>query len=187
MADENKPNRLRAFVQNAVIWGTTWGALGTAWASIRRLNDNIPFLNALLDGLGMGIRIGFVGGIVGAAFAAFISSKYRGQRLSEINWVRFGLGGLVLAGVFVPGALQALHYLSDGTFMPMNLITDDMVFSALFGGITAAGTMKLAQMHEEKNPVTVQELLEQMETQSLNAGDAANIAAAQRERATEVR
>lgn len=185
MPDENRPNRLRAAFNNAVVWGIGWGALGTTWAFIRRVGDNIPFPNSLLDAIGMGIRIGIVGGIVGAAFAVFISSAYRGKRLSEINWVRFGIRGMILAGLFVPTFLETMSVLSGDGFVPLNLITDDIVFSALFGGITAAGTMKLAQLHDEKNPVTVQELLERMETQAIGAGEAAEIATRQRGRAAE--
>ncbi|MEO5590009.1 MAG: hypothetical protein ABIS03_10520, partial [Gemmatimonadaceae bacterium] len=183
MSDENKPRRLRATFRNAVVWGIGWGTLGTAVATIMRLSDSIPLPNALLDGIGMGIRIGIVGGIVGAAFATFISSAHRGKRLSEINWVRFGLGGLILAGLFVPFALETMSILTGGGFVPFGLVGDDMIFSALFGGITAAGTMKLAQLDEEKNPVTIQELLERMESQSIGAGEAADMATRQRERA----
>ena len=187
MSNESKPSRLRAIFKNAVVWGAGWGALGTAVASVMRLNDNISFPIALLDGLGMGIRIGFVGALVGAAFAGFISFAYRGKRLSEINWLRFGAGGLILGGLFVPAFLEAMSLLTGGGLVPFNLIGDDMLYSALFGGITAAGTMKLAQLDEEKNPVTVQELLERMEQQSLATDDATRISIEQRLRATERR
>jgi hypothetical protein len=150
-----------------------------------RLGDKIPFINAVLDGIGMGVRIGFAGAIAGAVFSTFISVAYHGKKLSEISWVKFGLGGMVLAGLFVPGFLQTMHFLSDGSLMPFNLISDDMVYSALFGGITAAGTMKVAQMDEAKNPVTVHDLLGRMESESLAAGDAADYATSQRARAAE--
>lgn len=187
MPDENKPSRLKAVFRNAVVWAVGWGALGTTWATLRRLGDNIQLPYAILDGVGMGVRIGIVGGIVGAAFATFIISEYKGKRLSEISWLKFGMGGMILAGLFVPVALETLSLLTGGGFVPLRLVTDDIVFSGLFGAITAAGTMKLAQMHEEKNPVTVQALLEQMETQSLGAGAASEITARERARAAERR
>lgn len=40
--------------------------------------------------------------------------------------------------------MQTMNFLS-GQSVPWNLIADDIVMAALFGGITAAGTMKLAQ------------------------------------------
>lgn len=170
MSDENKPRRLRAIFKNAVTWGAVWGALGTAVAAIFRLSDNIPFGNAILDGIGMGIRIGLVGALAGAAFSTFISLAYRGKNLRDISWVRFGIGGAILAGAFVPAWMETMSILTGGGLVPLRFITDDIVYSTLFGGITAAGTMLLAQRDEEKNPVTVQELLERMEQQSLGAG-----------------
>jgi hypothetical protein len=188
MMDENrKPSRLRAMFKNAVVWGAGWGILGTAVAAVMRLNDNISPLIALLDGIGMGIRIGMVGGLAGAAFAGFISVAYRGKRISEISWQRFGLGGLVLGGLFVPAFIQTMSLLTGGGLAPFTHLWNDVLYSAVFGGLTAAGTMKLAQMDEEKNPVTAGELLDRMERQSLAAGEAPGFAAEQRARAAEQR
>ena len=186
MSDENKPSRLRGIFKNAVVWGAGWGVLGTAVASIIRLTDNLPLWQAILDGIGMGVRIGVVGGITGAAFAAFISAAYRGKRLSEIHWLKFGLGGLILGGLFVPAFLETMSLLSGGGFVPFNLINDDMVMSALFGGITAAGTMLIAQRGED-SPETTPELLDRMEQPSLGPGEMAGIAVRDKSRATESR
>lgn len=186
MSDETKPGRLKAIFRNAVAWGAGWTALGTAVATIFRLGDKIPFPLALLDGLGMGVRIGFAGAITGAAFAVFISTVYRGKRLAEISALRFGAGGLVLAGLFVPLFLETMSIITGGGLVPFRLVADDMIYSALFGGITAAGSMKLAQLDESKNPVTFGDILERMEQQqSLNAGDVTRIEMEQRARATE--
>ena len=170
MATENRFTRLRAAVRNSLTWGVIWGGLGTIVATAMRLVDEIPFGNAVLDGLGMGIRIGFIGAIAGAAFFTFISFAYRGKRLSEISWVRFGVGAAVLTGLFVPAFLQTMNLISDGAFVPWSLVFDDLVFSAVFGGVTAAGTMFLAQRYEAAHPVTVHELLERMERDSLGEG-----------------
>jgi hypothetical protein len=187
MSDENKGRRRRAVFKNAVMWGVTWGALGSAVATVFRLNDKIPFGHAVMDGIGMGVRIGVVGALAGAAFSAFISVAYRGKRLAEISWARFGIGGAILAGLFVPTWLETASILTGGGLVPLNLVTDDIIFSTVFGGITAAGTMILAQRHEAKNPVTVDELLERMENQSLGPGEAAAHAARERQRSAEAR
>src|SRR5215212_10041778 len=140
---DKKPGRLRATFKNAVVWGIGWGVVGTAVSAIRRLSDNIAPLNSLLDGIGMGVRIGVVGGIVGAAFAAFITLAYRDKRLSEINWVRFGVGGAIFAGLFLPLFLETMSILTGGGPVAWHLIDGDALMAAVFGGITAAGTMKL--------------------------------------------
>jgi len=185
MYGENTITRLRAMFRNSMVWGVAWGTLGTGIASVMRLIDRIPFGNALLDGLGMGVRIGFAGAIAGAAFFAFISVAYRGKRLSEISWQRFGVGGAVVAGLFVPSFLQTMSLLTGGGLVPWNLLSDDLFLSAVFGGITAAGTMIIAQRDEAAHPVTVENLLDRMERESLGAGGTPAYRKAERSRSAQ--
>jgi hypothetical protein len=187
MPSENRFRRLRGTFRNSLVWGTIWGVLGTGVASVMRLIDKIPFGYALLDGLGMGIKIGVIGGIAGAAFFAFMSVVYRGKRLSEISWLRFGIGASIVTGLFVPGFLQAMNLLTGGDLVAWNLLADDLVLSAVFGGITAAGTMILAQRDEAAHPVTVQELLERMERNSLGEGEVPVSGKGERSRSAERR
>jgi hypothetical protein len=186
MSDENRFRRLRGTFRNSLVWATIWGVFGTGVATVMRLIDKIPFGYAVLDGLGMGIRIGVIGGIAGAAFFAFMGVVYRGKRLSEISWVRFGIGASIVTGLFVPGFLQTMNLLTGGDLVAWNLLADDLVLSAVFGGITAAGTMLLAQRDEAAHPVTVEELLDRMERQTLGDGGATGYKKAQRSRAEEI-
>jgi hypothetical protein len=71
--------------------------------------------------------------------------------------------------------------------VPWHLVLDDSIYSALFGGITAAGTMILAQRDEAAHPVTVEELLDRMERESLGAGGATGYRKAERTRSAEHR
>jgi hypothetical protein len=133
----------------------------------------------------MGFRIGVVGAITSAAFFAFISVAYRGKRLAEISWMRFGIGGFIVAGLFVPGFLQMMNLLTGGSLVPWHLVLDDFLLSAVFGGITAAGTMILAQRDEAAHPVTVEELLYRMEQDSVGAGEPIGYRKAERSRSAE--
>jgi hypothetical protein len=186
MPNEKRFPRLRATFRNSVVWGVIWGTFGTAVASVMRLIDKIPFGYALLDGLGMGFRIGVMGAITSAAFFAFISVAYRGKRLSEISWLRFGAGGAIVAGLFVPGFLQTMNLLTGGSLVPWHLVLDDFLLATFFGGITAAGTMILAQRDEAAHPVTVEELLDRMENDSLSAGETIQYRKADRSRSAEL-
>ena len=185
MSHQVKSRRLRGAFKNALVWGAAWGGLGSVLAALTRLVDNIPLWQALLDGLGMGIRIGVAGAFVGAAFSAFISVAYREKRLSEISPVRFGIGGAILAGAFVPAWMQTMSLLTGSGLVPWNLINTDVVFSTVFGGITAAGTMLLAQRDEAKHPVTIEQLLNRMERESLGAGGVATSQTTQRSRSAQ--
>ena len=171
---------LRAAFRNSVVWGVVWGTIGTVVSTLFRLRDGIPVGNAMLDGLGMGIRIGVAGAIAGAAFVAFIRVAYRGKRLAEISPLRFGIGGAVVAGLFVPGFLQTMSLLTGGGLVPWHLLADDFLLSTAFGGITAAGTMLLAQRGAVARPVTVESLLERMERETLGTGAAQEHDAARR-------
>jgi len=185
MSSDSTTTRLRATFRNSFVWGVAWGTFGSAIATAMRMIDKIPIGNALLDGLGMGIRIGVVGAIAGAAFFAYISVVYHGKRLSEISWRRFGVGGSIVAGLFVPSFLQTMNLLSGDGLVPWHLVSDDFVLAALFGGITSAGTMMIAQRDEAAHPTTAQDLLDRMERQSLGAGGAAEYRKAERSRSAE--
>src|SRR3954470_15795776 len=112
----NIVRRLRAAAKNAVMWGIAWAALGfVAIIALRTIGVFVPARVTVLDAIGMSLKFGVMGGITGAAFSVFISLFYRGQSLSEISWVRFGVGGGIVAGVFVPAFLVIANLLSgDG-------------------------------------------------------------------------
>jgi hypothetical protein len=99
--------------------------------------------------------------------------------------MRFGIGGALLAGLFVPAFLQTMNVLTGGSLVPWRLVFDDAVFSAIFGGITAAGTMILAQRHEAAHPVTVEELLDRMERNALATAEATPYRTRERSESTE--
>ena len=145
MSDVSLSKRAVGAIKNAIVWGVAWGALGSVVAAMVRLSDGIALPMAILDGIGMGARIGFAGGIVGFAFAAFIALVYRNRRVSQIDPLRFGIAGALLAGIFLPFFMQGMNVLSGDGAVPWRLIASDIVIAVVFGGLTAWSTMKLAQ------------------------------------------
>jgi hypothetical protein len=136
--------RLRGVVRNALVWGAGWSALSFGVFAILRLFGVFP--NATwVQGLGLAARFGIVGAVAGGAFSTVIGLVYRGRRLRDISWVRFGIAGAVITGLFVPLFLQAMNLISGDGLVPWRLVLDDALWTAVFGGVVAGGSLKLAQ------------------------------------------
>ncbi|GLC23807.1 hypothetical protein [Roseisolibacter agri] len=136
-------------IKNGVLWGIAWGLLAFVTILVlRTIGVVVPATIGVLDALGMAIRVGIVGGIAGAAFAAFIRFFYRGRRLSDISPIRFGLGGAVVAFVFMFAFFALTNLASGDGFPPLANIMDDLLIAPIFGGIAAAASIWLAQRAE---------------------------------------
>ena len=138
--------RLKGAVKNAVVWGAAWFGLTLITYGMLLLVDVIPASGVwLLDAIFVGMRMAVMGAIAGGFVSILISLLYRGRRLSEISWVRFGLGGGIAAGLFVPAFMVTARLLSgDGLPLPA-IIASDALLAAVFGAISAGGSMWLAQ------------------------------------------
>jgi hypothetical protein len=146
MAGDNFLRRLKGAVKNAVVWGAAWFGLTIPTYAVLRLATSSGFW--LLDAIFIATRVAIMGAIAGGFVSALISFFYRGRRLSQISWVRFGLGAGIAAGLFVPAFMVAARLLSGDGIPPLGLIDGDALLAAVFGGITAAGSMWLAQRGE---------------------------------------
>lgn len=148
---KNIVRRLTSAAKNGVVWGGTWFTLafGTM-VGLRTIGVVVPPEIGVMDMIGMAIRIGIVGGAAGGAFALFVSAFYRGRRLSEISWARFGLGGAAVALLFVV-AFFGIGGLVGGGFPALEDILGDLIMAAGFGGITAGGSIWLAQRGESQS------------------------------------
>ena len=145
----NIVRRLTGAAKNAVVWGAAWFALAFATIiGLRTIGVVVPAEIGVLDAIGMALRVGFVGGIAGGAFAVFISLFYRGRRLSEINWVRFGLGGAVVAELFILAFFAIGNLVSGDGFPALADILSDLIMAAVFGGIAAGASIWVAQRAE---------------------------------------
>lgn len=142
----------RAALRNALVWGGTWFVLAIGVFAVLAVVGFVPPGIGWMDRIGMAIRVGIVGVLAGAAFATFIRLRYRGRRLSEISWVRFGLAGGVLTGLFVPAWMQSLNLLSGDGLVSWALIRGDILVSTVFGAVAAGSSLRLAQLAEARLP-----------------------------------
>ena len=152
MNGKNILRRVAGAAKNAVVWGGAW--FGLAFSTIlglRTIGVVVPPEIGVLDAIGMAIRVGIVGGMAGGAFATFISLFYRGRRLSEINWMGFALGGAVVAELLVLAFFAIPGLVTGGGFPPLDDILSDLVVAAVFGGISAGGSMWLAQRGDTRS------------------------------------
>jgi hypothetical protein len=149
MSSGNVRRFLFGAVKNGIVWGVAWFVLAfVTMMVLRTIGVIVPATIGVLDAIGMAIRIGIVGGIAGGAFAAFISLFYRGRRLSEINWLRFGLGGAIVAELFMLAFFAITNLATGGGFPPLSDILSDLIIAPVFGGIAAGASMWLAQRAE---------------------------------------
>lgn len=144
--------RLRSAVVNAVTWGAAWGTFAFITMLVLRAVGVVEPEVTALDALGMSIRIGIAGGVMGLVFAGLVRLLYRGRRLADISAVKFGLAGGLLGGVGVPLFIQTMRVLSGEALIDFDLIRLDTVYSAAFGFFAAGGSMKLAQLAESRSP-----------------------------------
>lgn len=128
-----------------MLWGAGWTILGFAAFAALKVNGMLPESVIWLDGLMIAPRFGIIGGVAGAGFSAFVGLLYRGRRLSDLRAVRFGIGGAIVAAAVVPLFLQTMNLLSGDGMVPMELVLDDSLWAAVFGGVAAGGSLLLAQ------------------------------------------
>lgn len=136
--------RLRAAVRNGVVWGAGWAVLALVLANAMRLAGAFPRAT-FLDSVGLAVRFGFWGGVIGALFATALATVYQGRRLAELRWWRVGVAGAIGTGIAVPLLLQLLNLVSEGHVIAWSLVLDDGLWTGVLGGLVAGGTIWLAQ------------------------------------------
>jgi hypothetical protein len=185
MADDGKFRRIRGALGNALVFAIGWTIAGFATWVVLRQARIIPPLS-VIDGIGMSIRVGVMGFITGAAFPSIMRLAYRGKRLSEISWVRFGIVGGIVTGLFVPVFMQTMNVLSGDGMVPMSLIGDDILLATVFGAGMAALSLKLARYAEKRFPETFQDHADRLERKTRLTAGYSDIPATRRSRPAEV-
>jgi hypothetical protein len=150
----------RAIAGNAVVWSGLWFAGTLALLGTLKLVGLAPEEFSWFGALQVSGRTGVMGGIAGTAFSLFIRMFYRGRRLSELSALRFGVGGAVVIGVFVPAFILLMRTISNDPPLAISLFGTNAMFGAVFGGIAAAASLKFAQFAERFVPESRQDQLE---------------------------
>ncbi len=148
MASRDLLRRLRGAVGNALVWGAGWFAFATAVFSVQQLFGLADPTDSWLDVFRSAAKFGVMGTIAGGAFSTFIGLWYRGRRVSEISWVKFGLGGGLVTGLFVPTFIFVMRLISGDDFLPLRHLVFNGMVSAVLGGAAAAVSMKIAQLSQ---------------------------------------
>jgi hypothetical protein len=140
--------RLRGALGYALVWGSGWSILFLAAFPLLRLTGILPQTMPWTDGFILAAILGTVGVFSGGMFAGAVNLLYRGRSLSQINWLRFGIAGGTFTGLLIPTFFQTMNWLSGDGFVPVELVLDDALITAVFGGLAAAASLKLAQQVE---------------------------------------
>lgn len=135
--------RLRGALGNAVFWGVAWFVIGfVVIAAERLLASGTIFFPGLIA---QSVFAGFIGSITGGVFSAYVAARFRHMRVEDLKAGQFALGGALI------GVLSALLMQLLG-FGASIIIREDLLVlvwaMAIFGtigGVTAIGTIKMAQ------------------------------------------
>ncbi|MFG1691565.1 hypothetical protein ACGF5M_05385 [Gemmatimonadota bacterium] len=163
MAEDIIFRRLRGALGNALVWGGGWFTLAFAVFAVLRIVGVFPETVSWAEVLELAMKAGIVGAVTGGAFSVVIRLLYHGRRLSEISWVRFGIGGGLVTGLFFPVFLQTMNLLSGNELLPWVLFLDDGLLTAFFGGVVAGGSVKLAQLADTALPPGTQDQADHLE------------------------
>ena len=150
---------IRGAVGNALVWGGAWFVSALAIFATLKLTGaaHAPWESAVRGAAMFAV----MGTIAGGFFSTFIGLRYRGRRLSEINWVGFGISGGIVTGLFVPSFIVLMRFLSGDPFLSVRLLLTNGAVGAVLGGVAAAASMKLAQLGEKRLPPGDDPLLNQ--------------------------
>lgn len=138
-------HRIRAGLIVAVVWGVTWGLVGTGIALLERANPILAgavsfgrLLGLLTDAF---LSAGLMGLTSGALFSMLLAVAERDRRIEHLSSVRVGLSGAATAAV----TLLALVWLGVWAVQPLLQMVFWSVLFAALGGISSMATLSTAR------------------------------------------
>jgi hypothetical protein len=145
MSSKDTLRRLRAIAMNGLVWGGAWFLGVMTMATTANVIEGRGFR---IDGWELAVPGGILFAAAGVAFSTVITLVLRGRKLPELSWLRFGLGGGVVSFVFLPTLVSVLRAISGDDMLGFAKLLGTGALGFMFGGVAAAGTLKLAQLSD---------------------------------------
>lgn len=141
--------RLRAIALNGLVWGGAWFVGVMTLATTANLLEG---RGLRVEGWELAVPGGILFTVAGVAFSTVVTLVLRGRKLSELNWMRFGLGGGVVSFFFLPTLVSVLRAFAGDDMLAVTKLLGTGALGFMFGSIAAAGTLKLAQLADRYSP-----------------------------------
>ena len=134
--------RLRGAFGNAVFWGVVWFVIGLLFLAAQSLRGFVFYLPGLIA---QATFAGLLGAITGGIFSAFIAARFSRMQVDDLKARQFALGGVLIG--MLAGLLLQLWFLRGSVFFPPRIgdVLVPMAFFGTIGGVTALGSIKIAQ------------------------------------------
>lgn len=147
--------RIRAIVVNGLVWGGGWFVGVMVLATVANIVD--PPASGVVqwgEPLSLAVPGAILFTVAGMVFSALVSLVLRGRRLADINWIQFGIGGGAVSFLFLPTLISVMRFFSGDDMLPFTKLLGTGTLGLMFGGVAAAGTLKLAQLADRRFPGT---------------------------------
>ena len=135
--------KIRGAIGNAVTWAVAWFAGSFVAFGALGLLGVVPPI-----GLGVLVRlavsVGLTGFLAGAGFSLLLGTTYRNHRLDDLRAGSIALRGAAVAGLLAP-ALGTVAVGLGASGLGIGFLVANALGAALFGGLSAGGTVVLAQ------------------------------------------
>ena len=135
--------RIRGWIGNALVWGTAWSLVTAPIMGV------VYWLGYGHFPLGLATRVAqtlfAMGFLAGGTFSTYLAVAHRHKRFDELRPGRFAVFGGIFAGLLVPvfSLIPGLGMLLGGSFY--GAVAGSVGLAVVLGGVTAFGTVKIAQ------------------------------------------
>jgi len=136
--------RLRGAIGNALVWAVAWAGGVAAFLLVYSLFlDLTPGAHPWRGIDKIAGLFGGMGFLCGGAFSLYLGVIGRNKRLDELGAIRYGLRGAIAAGLILPIFAFVVHGPGGFEFWLVTFL--ESAIAIVLGGISAFGTVKLAQ------------------------------------------